>query len=61
MLVKIDSIPARTDALATISQFTSDITAVVPIVATAVCAIVLMALTRAAFHHAFVMPLPPLQ
>ena len=51
MLVKIDSIPARTDALATISQFTSDITAVVPIVATAVCAIVLMALTRAAFHH----------
>lgn len=51
MLVNIDRIPASIEADATIIQFTSPITADVPIVATAVCATVFKALTPAAFNH----------
>ena len=54
MLVSILNIPASTDALKTINQSTCEITAVVPIVAIAVCATVLIARTPAAFHHFFV-------
>ena len=45
--------PASTDALSTIFQFTSPITADVPMVAAAVCATVLMARTPAALNHYF--------
>ena len=46
-------IPARTLALATISQFTSPSATAVPMVATAVCATVLMARTPAALIQFF--------
>ena len=51
ILVSKDKIPAKALALPTMIQFTSDIVADTPIVATAVCATVLMALIPAAFHH----------
>ena len=51
ILVNKDKIPAKALELPTIIQFTSDIVADTPIVATAVCATVLMALIPAAFHH----------
>ncbi len=52
MLVSIDRIAARIEALPTISQFTSSsTTAEVPMVATAVCAIVFTALMNAAANH----------
>ena len=49
--VSRDRMPARADALATITQFTSPNTALVPMVATAVCATVFSALMPAAFSH----------
>ena len=48
MLVSRDRIPASSDALPTMSQFTSPMTALVPMVATAVWATVLTARTAAA-------------
>ena len=54
MLVRTDRTPARSDADPTMSQSTSCMTIVVPIVATAVCAMVLTALIRAAFQNSFV-------
>ena len=53
MLVSRDSTPARADALATASQSISEISAPVPIVATAVCATVRSALIRAALMKVF--------
>src|SRR5699024_8593208 len=50
-LVATEITPERRDADKTIIQFTSCKTAAVPIVATNVCAIVLTALTPAAFAH----------
>lgn len=54
MLVSNDSIPARVDDDATISQFTSENTAEVPIVAIAVCAIVFSARIPAALNQSIV-------
>lgn len=54
MLVSNDSIPARADDDATISQFTSENTAEVPIVAIAVCAIVFSARIHAALNQSIV-------
>ena len=45
--------PASSEALPTITQFTSPSTALVPMVATAVCATVLTARTAAALPHCF--------
>ena len=60
MLVKIDRIPARRDVLPTVSQSTSDMTAVVPIAATAVWQIVRSARIPAAFQNSFpIILLPP--
>ena len=50
-LVNNDKTPANADADNTIIQLTSPITAAVPIVATAVCATVLMALIPALLIH----------
>lgn len=50
-LVRSESTAARTAADATMVQFTSPRTAAVPIVATAVCAIVFIARVPAAAHH----------
>lgn len=61
MLVSMLNIPASADALKTINQSTCEITAVVPIVAIAVWAIVFALLTRAAFHHALFMFFSPLR
>jgi hypothetical protein len=58
-LVSSDRIPASTEALATILQSTADRNAELPIVATAVCATVLIALTPAAFHHFVLIAIPP--
>jgi hypothetical protein len=52
--VSIDRIPLNTLAESTISQLTSLITALVPIVAIAVCAIVRSALMPPAINHSFV-------
>lgn len=46
-----DKSPATAEALSTSFQFTSHIIAEVPIVAIAVCAVVLTALTAAALSH----------
>ena len=51
ILVSKYKIPAKALALPTMIQFTSYIVADTPIVETAVCATVLMALIPAAFHH----------
>jgi hypothetical protein len=51
MDVRSDSTPARSVTEPTSSQSMSAITVVAPIVATAVCAIVLTARIPAAFHH----------
>ena len=61
MLVSMLNIPASADALKTINQSTCEITAVVPIVAIAVWAIVFTALTRAARHHALFILFSPLR
>ena len=56
--LKSDNIPDRPAALPTMSQFTSPmVIAVVPIIATAVCAVVLTARTAAARSHFFILPL----
>lgn len=54
MLVKSDRIPAKSEAEPTKPQLTAPITAAVPMVAIAVCATVLTALTLAALNHCFV-------
>ena len=53
MLVSNDRTPESKEAETTIVQSTADITAAVPIVATAVCATVFIALTPAAFNQIF--------
>ena len=53
MLVKIDNTPDSAAAESTIRQSTDEMTADVPIVAIAVCATVLIALTAAALIHVF--------
>jgi hypothetical protein len=55
--VKMDNTPANTDADATITQSTPPNTLAVPIVATAVCATVLIARIPAHFNHFFVLSL----
>ena len=55
MLVSRDRMPARADADRTASQLTYSITAVVPMVAMAVCAMVLTARIRAAFQNFLLM------
>lgn len=52
--VKSDKIPAKRDALTTIFQSTPDNIAAVPMVATAVCATVLIARIAAALNHKIV-------
>ena len=54
MLVRNERIPASADALATATQFTSPMTVLVLIVAIAVCATVLIALTELALSHSMV-------
>ena len=54
MDVRTDRMPDKTEALATNPQFTSDIANAVPIVATAVCATVLIARIKAHFQNSFV-------
>lgn len=58
MLVSTDSTAAITEALTTVTQLILLSTALVPIVASAVCAKVFRARIPAAFHHAFVISLP---
>ena len=53
-LVSKDKTPANTDALTTIFQSTAENTAAVPMVATAVCATVLIARIAAALNHKIV-------
>lgn len=59
MLVNILNTPANAEADATTSQLTSVSITVVPIVATAVCAIVFAARTPAAFNHFLVIKITP--